>query len=321
MIFSIIIPVYNVAPYLRECLDSVLTQTFIDWECICVDDGSTDGSGTILDEYTAKDARFKIFHKENGGVSSARNLALDQAKGEWIAFLDGDDKISEDRLQAVYDIAEKHPQTDWIRLWYQDWYGENPVNLDDFSSKELYCGQLHLKWAWGCLARLSVPWINYYKATIVQKVRFNQSLSVYEDYIFELQLLPYISEIYQGAHNGYFYRHLSNSAFHRPQCLEVYCKLFEVLFQERKQQFLQELQDNDSLQIFTLRVLNILLHWHQRCKCPSLRARWRVRNLFLKAIKEGLLKPSLFEKKNVISVVFVSSNCKSRCVYSSIESF
>ena len=89
--FSIIIPVYNVAPYLRECLDSVVAQTFADWEAICVDDGSTDGSGAILDEYAAKDNRFRVIHQANAGVSAARNAALDVARGEWICFIDADD--------------------------------------------------------------------------------------------------------------------------------------------------------------------------------------------------------------------------------------
>ena len=74
--FSIIIPVYNVAPYLRECLDSVLAQTYPNWECLCVNDGSTDGSSAILDEYAEKDSRFRVFHKTNGGVSAARNISL-----------------------------------------------------------------------------------------------------------------------------------------------------------------------------------------------------------------------------------------------------
>ena len=84
--FSIIIPVYNVAPYLRECLDSVLKQTFTDWEAICIDDGSTDESGAILDEYAAKDKRFRVIHQANAGVSAARNAALDKVQGEWDDF-------------------------------------------------------------------------------------------------------------------------------------------------------------------------------------------------------------------------------------------
>ena len=99
-VISIIIPVYNVAPYLRECLDSVLAQTFTDWEAICVDDGSTDGSGTIIDEYAAKDKRFKVIHQKNAGVSAARNAALDVAKGKWFLFLDGDDILRADGLET-----------------------------------------------------------------------------------------------------------------------------------------------------------------------------------------------------------------------------
>lgn len=105
-LFSIIIPVYNVAPYLRECLDSVLAQTFTDWEAICVDDGSTDGSGAILGEYAAKDSRFRVFHQPNAGVSAARNKALDEVRGEWIAFLDSDDILHEDFLARLLDAAK-----------------------------------------------------------------------------------------------------------------------------------------------------------------------------------------------------------------------
>lgn len=95
--FSIIIPVYNVAPYLCECLDSVLAQTYTSWEAICVDDGSTDGSGAILDEYAERfnvqGLKFKVIHQSNQGVSAARNAALDVVRGEWITFVDADDAI------------------------------------------------------------------------------------------------------------------------------------------------------------------------------------------------------------------------------------
>src|SRR5690606_22590995 len=96
---SVIIPVYNTENYLRECLDSILAQTFTDFEVLLINDGSTDSSGKICDEYAEKDSRIKVFHKENGGVSSARNLGLDNAKGEWICFVDSDDEILQDALQ------------------------------------------------------------------------------------------------------------------------------------------------------------------------------------------------------------------------------
>ena len=100
--FSIIIPVYNTAPFLEECLSSVANQTFTNWECICVNDGSTDNSGSILDDYSIRDSRFKIIHKENEGVSVARNRALDIVKGEYIAFVDSDDYVCNHWLENIY---------------------------------------------------------------------------------------------------------------------------------------------------------------------------------------------------------------------------
>lgn len=112
--FSIIIPVYNVAPYLRECLDSVLKQTFTDWEAICVDDGSTDGSGVILDEYAAKDKRFRVIHQANVGVSAARNRALKVVSGKWILFLDSDDLLRGCALDDVFRCGEEDSNIDFI---------------------------------------------------------------------------------------------------------------------------------------------------------------------------------------------------------------
>ncbi len=97
---SIIVPVYNVEQYISRCIDSVLNQTFTDFELLLIDDGSPDKSGEICDEYALKDNRIRVFHKSNGGVSSARNLGLDNAIGEWIYFVDSDDIIFEDALET-----------------------------------------------------------------------------------------------------------------------------------------------------------------------------------------------------------------------------
>ena len=118
--FSIIIPVYNVAPYLRECLDSVLKQTFTDWEAICVDDGSTDGSGAILDEYAAKDKRFRVIHQANAGVSAARNAALDIMNGEWVGFLDADDVYRFNTLEVCRGAIDFSPRVDCVRFMMRE---------------------------------------------------------------------------------------------------------------------------------------------------------------------------------------------------------
>ena len=100
---SIIVPVFNVRNYLSDCIDSIISQSYSDFECILIDDGSTDGSGAICDEYAKKDSRIRVFHKENGGVSSARNIGLDNASGEWIYFVDSDDQILPGGLQTMVD--------------------------------------------------------------------------------------------------------------------------------------------------------------------------------------------------------------------------
>lgn len=101
MRFSVIIPVYNVEPYLRECLDSVLNQTCSDWEAVCVNDGSTDGSAAILEDYAAKDHRFRIVTQTNGGLSSARNTGVEVSSGDCLLFLDSDDWLEPNALETI----------------------------------------------------------------------------------------------------------------------------------------------------------------------------------------------------------------------------
>ena len=106
---SIIVPVYNVEKYLRECLDSISQLKTVTWEAILVDDGSTDTSGQICDEYAKQDSRFRVIHQKNAGVSAARNAGLDAAKGEWIWFVDSDDSINPDfeiSNPEVFDDAD-----------------------------------------------------------------------------------------------------------------------------------------------------------------------------------------------------------------------
>ena len=110
MLFSVIIPIYNVEPYLRECLDSVAAQSCQDFETILVDDGSPDGSAAICDEYAAKYSRFSVIHKENGGLVSARKAGIRQASGEYVVCLDGDDRLVPDMLENAQGIIESfHP--------------------------------------------------------------------------------------------------------------------------------------------------------------------------------------------------------------------
>lgn len=110
---SIIVPVYNVESYLHQCIDSILAQTFSDFELILVDDGSTDQSGKICDEYAKEDGRIKVIHKKNGGLSDARNAALEGAAGKYIGFVDSDDYVDPKMYETMYE-AVKHTSTDIV---------------------------------------------------------------------------------------------------------------------------------------------------------------------------------------------------------------
>jgi len=118
---SIIIPMYNVEKYLRRCLDSVQNQTFTDWTAICVDDGSPDNSGKIAEEYAARDKRFIVVHKENGGLSDARNAGFPYAKGKYIMYLDSDDFIHPQTMEIAYKAAQKN-RSDIVSFTYDRFY-------------------------------------------------------------------------------------------------------------------------------------------------------------------------------------------------------
>ena len=134
--FSYIIPTYNVKPYVAECLDSILAQTYPNWECICVDDGSPDGLGKILDQYAAKDSRFRIIHQKNKGVGAARNAGLEVMTGDWFLFVDGDDVSSPYTCEICERALNSYPDVDMLmfheRRFPQDGHcdwGEKPIEL------------------------------------------------------------------------------------------------------------------------------------------------------------------------------------------------
>ena len=192
--FSIIIPVYNVAPYLRECLDSVLTQAFTDWECICVDDGSTDGSGAILDEYAARDGRFRVFHQKNAGPSAARNRGLDEASGEWIWFVDSDDMVKPSALSTFYAIENKADVTFFsMEILHDDGFRRIILlkaipysELGEASSQDV----LALTKNSLCIDAFGWTWDKIVRRRVISDngIRFNEHIKFFEDELFALDL-------------------------------------------------------------------------------------------------------------------------------------
>lgn len=174
---SIVIPVYNVKDYLNVCLESLINQTYDNWEAILVDDGSHDSSGEICDAFAAKDSRFKVIHKENGGQALARNMAIRLANGEYIFFLDSDDFLANDALERLTELAVGYGadmvQCDYIK-------GSDKV-FPDISPKKDIVLYDHQSVFTGYAANVIV-WGKLMRKSIVDKVRFPEGLRNEDDY-------------------------------------------------------------------------------------------------------------------------------------------
>lgn len=188
---SIIVPIYNVEKYLPKCIDSILKQTFTEFELLLIDDGSKDLSGRICDEYAKKDTRIKVFHKSNGGVSSARNIGLLHAKGEWIYFADADDELELDGLEILFS-AVKDNNIDFVMGGYTK-YDENEKML--FTTPKR---QDKILSAQTCISYLFKPkgyeyhgylWNKLFKKSIVSDLKFNEDIYFNEDRLFIVQYL------------------------------------------------------------------------------------------------------------------------------------
>ena len=205
---SIIVPVYNTAKYLERCVDSIVAQTYTDWELLLIDDGSTDRSGDICDRYAASDPRIQAFHKPNGGISSARNLGLDHAQGEWITFADADDFTYPCWLEN-YDV-EHNAEFDLICQGFEtdrdftDNYGVDNKTRHGIDFKGDIKEGLELLYDNNILG---YPWCKAFKREIIQKnnLKFDISIKYKEDELFLFQYSVFANNIICTKKVGYFY--------------------------------------------------------------------------------------------------------------------
>ncbi|WP_443738958.1 glycosyltransferase family 2 protein [Treponema sp.] len=220
---SCIVPVYNVEKYLRRCVDSILNQTFTDFELILVDDGSPDNSPAICDEYAVKDSRIKVIHKVNGGVSSARNVGLDVAKGEWICFVDSDDLIEADYMQKMYEAAINN-NSDFIMCGIQQIAGYETLknNYKKKIKKNTVCKNrreflqkiIRLRSRLENAVVLHSPVNKLFCASLLNGIRFREDLLVCEDYVFNLHYFYQIKSAVFLYDELYVYLLNTSSATH-----------------------------------------------------------------------------------------------------------
>lgn len=201
---SVIIPVYNAAPYLRECLDSVLNQTYVNLEIMLIDDGSTDGSGALCDAYAVRDGRVRVFHQENRGQSAARNVGLDAMTGDLIAFVDADDVAAPGMLEQL--LAALNTGADFaicnIRRIDE---GGNTLDLcpigDGVLTREEFLDKLLEEQAWFYV----MPGGKLYRRGIFQNLRFPEGF-IYEDEAVLYSIVARCRQIATLSDGLYYYR-------------------------------------------------------------------------------------------------------------------
>ena len=215
-LISVIVPVYNAEDYLKECLDSLLRQTYSNIEILCVDDGSTDHSKDILNLYQRKDSRVKVFSQENKGPSAARNRALDEAKGDYISFVDSDDYLEANAYEILNECAQQ--KEDWDLLifganlvgGYNDWLNDKvtPVfrqYIDSNPAEVLFtekCAKPFL-------------WLHFMKRELLEKpykIRFDEELNLGEDQLFQFNYIPRAKNVMVIDQKLYNYRLSENNS-------------------------------------------------------------------------------------------------------------
>ena len=247
---SVIIPVFNVETYVKECIESVIQQTYVDLEVIIIDDGSTDNSGKICDQYAEFDRRIKVIHQKNQGLSAARNQGLDIAKGDYIVFVDSDDYIEKDMIERLYKALVVN-NADLVICNIKKFYGETQV-LNEIKSPlkdEIVLPyeaieKLFQSESWYYV----VSWNKIYSKELWNQIRFPIGY-IHEDEAVIHRIFKRCTKIVILEDQLYYYRQHDNSIMHRNtmQKTDIYYALADRL------KFLERTVSKASLRKLTYR--------------------------------------------------------------------
>lgn len=266
-LISVIIPVYNAAPYLRRCVDSLLSQTFHDFELILVDDGSKDGSGEMCEEYvnedTEKGVRVVAIHQSNAGVSTTRNRGMEAAKGQYISFVDADDWVEPCFLQAFAEEVEKHPNVDCVVQGFYNHEGQGIAWPEAYySTAEELCSHL---FELEQRQLIGYVWNKLFRLALIQQhhLCFDANIPIGEDGIFVMSFLNHAASLATISHVGYYYvfngeKTYPFTAFNkRLDCYyDLLCSMKSMSSEVRNSFLLKEFR-------FSLYVLHVLYQEHR----------------------------------------------------------
>lgn len=204
-LISLIVPVYNAEKYLHRCIDSILVQTFTDFELLLINDGSKDKSGTICDEYAAKDSRVRVFHKKNGGVSSARNVGLDNAKGIWVAYVDSDDWVTNDYLKNL--LSHTQGKIDLVVSFPTYIYRDGTSKKVEYPSKLVNENNFEDIFVEHSMHQNTSPWSKLFRRELIERfnIRFCEEMHIGEDLLFLYTYMIHTVNIYISKDADYLY--------------------------------------------------------------------------------------------------------------------
>lgn len=255
---SIIVPIYNAQKTLRRCIDSILNQDYTDFELLLIDDGSKDDSGRICDEYASEDERVRVIHKENSGVSDSRNLALSEAKGEFLQFLDSDDWITPNATRLLVESAEQSNCemviADFYRVIGDRLSHKGSIDEDGVLSREEFANFMMENPAdfyYGVL------WNKLYNRAIIKKyhLHMDSKISWCEDFMFNLEYIRYCKRIYVLQVPIYYYVKTKGSLVSQGMSLTKTIKtkmmVFEYYTDFYKQVLTEEEYEKKRIQIYS----------------------------------------------------------------------
>lgn len=325
-LISVIVPIYNAEKFLHYCIDSILNQSFVDFEILLVNDGSTDNSGKICDKYAEKDTRVKVIHKQNGGVSSARNAGIEAAQGEYICFVDSDDYLESNYLKELIETKRKYSDFDNV------WCGFQTVEDYLKNNRNAFAAENNKGYSFSNLSSImdlcekwlvQMPWNKLFITKIIKEnsLIFPPELSLGEDYIFNLRYLDCTNgkivvinkPLYDYLRDGK--ESLDNKYY--PDLLEIYRRLNSETEKYAQKWKLSEEQISKMYNSFFFRLEAVLRNTFNENNKSSLRTKLKYNNRILKSsdFRESMDKMNAhihpfyrfaYKSKNYIFVLFLN---------------
>ena len=214
-LISIIIPVYQAEQHINSCIDSILQQSYVNWQLVLVDDGSSDSSPIICDQYAQRDSRINVYHIDNSGVSSARNFGMTKCIGEWLCFIDSDDSVCQNYLEEFYKGIQCNPDVSFVLSGYCNVYTngskKNPHVFPNTLCSKNILSILELS---ENLNIINSPVSKLFQLKIIEEnhLKFDSTMSYGEDHIFVLSYIKYVDTIYVSDLATYNYFHRNNNS-------------------------------------------------------------------------------------------------------------